>query len=175
MHICNNRPPLLLVSPGPPQSALLLANRGQVLLELGQPKAALDQLELADEEGYPEELRPKLLGKMAVALARKGRGTEAMRLLVKAEEAVAKMEELEMEAAIKLLVKRRKEVEIAVYIEEVEEEIKEKATLTSNHSTYPSLSSSLRVSSTPGKGRHLIAIRGIIAGTVVAVDRAVKI
>ena len=68
---------LALAPPSGGQVALLLANRALVLLEQGIPGAALEQLLLAEQEGYPGVLEYKLLARRGVCLARLGRAGEA--------------------------------------------------------------------------------------------------
>ncbi|XP_066953486.1 uncharacterized protein [Macrobrachium rosenbergii] len=133
------------------------ANRSAVMLDIGEYEKCLEDIDLALEYGYPEELRPKL---------------EARRLKCQEAQRREKVSDCSQKDSVHNL-KR-------FVLREIVKNMNTNATLKppvmkDPNPCIPAFSSAVRVSYWPSKGRGLVATRDIKAGEVLGVERSFAI
>ncbi|XP_066953505.1 SET and MYND domain-containing protein 4-like isoform X2 [Macrobrachium rosenbergii] len=133
------------------------ANRSAVMLDLGEYEKCLEDIDLALEYGYPEELRPKLEG-------RRLKCKEAQRQEEASNFRHGPRDFLDVNLEKRLLQDAFKKVKSAI--------AQKPPVLKDPNPCIPALSSSVKVSHWPNKGRGLVATRDIKPGEVLSVERA---
>ncbi|XP_066953501.1 uncharacterized protein [Macrobrachium rosenbergii] len=130
------------------------ANRSAVMLDIGAYEKCLEDIDLALEYGYPEELRPKL---------------EARRL--KCQE--AQRREKESNCSQRDFVDNVDRFALRDFLKNLKYNLTLKPPVIKDpNPCIPAFSSAVRVSYWPNKGRGLVATRDIKPGEVLGVERA---
>ena len=157
--------------------SLLVANRSQVLYELGQYSLALLDIELALENGYPALLRYKLWARQGGCRQALGDTTEARRGFEKARESFANLGQHAEDYKKAMAYIKQKEVEACQHnIESVQtspSEERKTAGLEHPHPKYPAFTSKVDLKQTTKFGRHVVARETIKPGEIVGVDTAI--
>ena len=155
---------------------LIVANRSLVLYEIGSYKPALQDIKLAQDSGYPQNLLYKLQVRQAACFWALGQVEVAKKCFERSEESASRY--IKSEEDIKKALDYIKDKKI-----ELTESTFEKLTSKQNkpincvvpdpHSQYPTFTSKVDIFQTEAKGRHVVAKEVIKPGDVIAVDTAI--
>ena len=158
--------------------AVILANRSQVLCEMGYFKLALLDIKLSKDSGYPAKLIYKLWAREGVCLHALGKAEDAKKCFEKAKDSLTF---LGLDTAAKnhaMAFIKQKELEASEPNFEIGQAIrlseKETPKLRNAHSKYPSFTAKVDVKWTQTQGRHVLAKSIIKPGEMIAVDTAVQ-
>ena len=163
----------------------MLANRSLVLHQLGQHRAALHDIKRSLESGYPQSSVYKLYSRQASCFASLGQQEVAAHCLERARAAADLLVGEEREKALSYIREksvvsqtvagREHDVSVKLFYHQISPLVMSQVRnvqcrVAQSNPLYPSLSSKVRVVSSPDKGRHLLAAETISAGEILAVD-----
>ncbi len=158
---------------------MALANRSAVLFSLKAYHLALDDIRLAFESGYPEELHFKLLERKAKILMFFRQFEDARGVY---QDLVKSLDKAKVDANKKLKVQKDAQAALnyfkkaaSVYNDPnvVIRPASELPKLPDKNKLYPALSNAVRFKYEPGRGRFAVANRDIKIGEYIAVDKPI--
>lgn len=161
--------------PGGESKALAMgyANRSAVLFELNFYGKCLENIELAFECGYPEELREKLETRRERCLAGLQIADQVEKTLSPKKGGAAGLQTHLLPSSSPSF--REKMLAPTALKDLFTEVVKEIPKVIEPNPSIPALSKAVKVSHCPGKGRCLVATRDISTGEVIGVERAYSV